>query len=738
MAGRRRRRRSIGCYRVCQYLCAVFACVSALFLGRFGLQVFDKHYHPFRNEYLTFDIPESAAVKPLFTNRTVFDVEATLWLNITGYLQHNPDLGQQWQHLKVETYVRADRNITEAAVFNDIVLRDLKIDSKEFTSVKVRLPSAPFFQDPALGPHLRSTFVLVPRSGVDVPPGATFNASYSALPLPLIDNKPRPGMVMSAETGVGITTTTKIPDLSSLYGVANAQGQNFFYKRRRELHWPKKRPVKNESLPVIFLNHTDRPETQLVDPQSQSLIDNTDSSIWHKNGTTYISRNARYISTRNRIAIGERSPIFMRSLYLMRHAILAGRLVICIHQAAGRAFPSCDPAKVKMDRDGGAFDQLLFSNYAEFNDPDSHEAAPEGLITRYLPALVTLETSQLWKYRLELPDFGTDQALEMQKAGVIEYDWELYFSPLSFATRFFDKVGAQNYQVIQDRFPIMRQGQVVNQEKNITHEDMAYHLAFKGDRTHPDSKPWRNLIATSSSAFIQLICAICLIAYWVGCSTSAGISIAATLTSVTSSLFEMGYDVANNTFGGWLVPNCLTFAYIYFQLRVALRLKVVGWRLQRMKPSHRERASSRLDAMPLWMSLGLPAALSILYMTGVPDTLVVRPALGHAPEPEIGRWIFLLRIYSALEIAAGIRQIWFNHKCRTYAGVSRIASILLLFDAVVNHTLLQNVYAISGHLEIRPKLTLADVFRAAMLSIQGCQALILPPVDQNVEDKDDE
>ncbi|KAK0547137.1 hypothetical protein OC845_004241 [Tilletia horrida] len=732
LASRKRRGQKVGCCQICKWVSIAFGCLLG-FLFCKGLADFHGEVnHPFKDSYLPSNASDTTpAVKPLFTDQTVFDIEATLWLNLTGYFQHHPDLGDQWRHLKLETYQRGDRNITEAAVFNAIVFQGLKIHSKEHTSVKVRLPAAPFFQDPALGPHLRSTFTLVPRSNVDVPADSKFNAAYSALSPSFPIDIPQPGMAIGFEPDVN-ENRTKIADLSSLYGVSSAQGQNFFYKRRRSLTWPKVTPVKNESIPVVFLNHTNSKMHPENIGLTYSLVSG-DNSISLKNGTTYISRNARYVSTRNRISVFQNTPTFEREKYLTEHLKIADGM----HR--NETFPECDPTAV-----GGfnlpGIDRLSFSNYAEFESLSKTDDEDQVPISRYAPAMITTESSKYVKYRLELPDFGTEEALAMQTADAIEYDWELYYSPSPIFFKTGYGIGLRNYDVFQDRFPMTKPGGYMDvQDSKEGEPDLSTQLAFQGDRAHPDSKPWRHFIATILRPISRMVGLFFTLYYWASRTTTTGISIPAALGQTASTLLFLGRIVPKYYWdiGQWFTSWTWLALISYFRLAVAFRLEVDGWRVRRVSPSHRERASSRLDTKQIALYGILLVVVVGIYTTGFMQRLQVRAALGDIPKRAPDS-VIISRINTAIGHTAGICQLWFNHQSRTFAGQSRVTVLLHLIDALVLNLLLEHVYMISGFLETRSEITLAGLVWPAMLLVQGYQAVVFPSVDQNAKDEDDE
>ncbi|KAK0555310.1 hypothetical protein OC846_001738 [Tilletia horrida] len=679
------RSNTVGCCTICKWVGIVFGLFLIFLIYQGVAAFFDAFIHPYRKAYQSADVSEGKGIKPLFNNLTVFDIEATLWLNVTGYLQHNPDLGEQWQHLKLETYQRGNRNITEAVVFNDIVFKGLQIQSKEHTSVKVRLPSAPFFQDPALGPHLRSTFMLVPRSGVDIPPDAKFDAAYSALPPALLPGRPRPGMDIGAAWDAKVKRTN-VADLSSVYGVASAEGQNFFYKRRRQLQWPNKRPFKNESLPVVFLNYT-YPSTTSGAAENQNALGQEDSSIWLKNGTTYISKQARFLSTRNRIAINGELPVF---------------------------------------------ENRLFMNQKDFIGRDMHP------IMRYAPAMISLDTSAVSKYRLELPDFGTSGATEMEMKGVIEYDWELYYAPTNILFKGRQDLQYRNYEMFQDRFPINLPASA-QLKPNMSAAEASIHFAMSGERSHPHHRPWRHFLSDVLFLIFTFVGCLFDVRYWANRSTTTGISIPATLTAVSSTFIFVGHMIFkkdSNSMLAMLTLLPLLTVTACCRLFVALRLERVGWRIRRYPASHRERASSRLDTKPL-LWIALPAGFLVVHLTDILGFVKLRPALGDSTQSgSTNRYLRCLG--SALDHAAYVGQIRLNYKSKTFAGESRVTLFLQSVYKVLIDMLLKHVYAISGHIENRPELTLADLVWPALVVMQAYQALVFPSVDQDAQDEDEE
>ncbi|KAK0543951.1 hypothetical protein OC845_005864 [Tilletia horrida] len=731
------RSNTVGCCTICKWVGIVFGLFLIFLIYQGVAAFFDAFIHPYREAYQSADVSEGKGIKPLFNNLTVFDIEATLWLNVTGYLQHNPDLGEQWQHLKLETYQRGNRNITEAVVFNDIVFKGLKIQSKEHTSVKVRLPSAPFFQDPALGPHLRSTFMLVPRSGVDIPPDAKFDAAYSALPPALLPGRPRPGMDIGAAWDAK-AKRTNIADLSSVYGVASAEGQNFFYRRRRQLQWPSKRPLKDESLPVIFLNYTYL-STKPGAAENPNALGQKDSSIWLQNGTTYISKQARFLSTRNRIAINGELPVFENWLFMNQKDFIGKDMANCLAGYPGRNFPPCDPTRGLNGPTMFHIDRLWFSNLISFSDEDADDSWNlQNPIVRYAPAMISLDTSTVSKYRLELPDFGTSGATEMEMKGVIEYDWELYYAPTNLLFKGRQDLQYRNYEMFQDRFPINLPASA-QLKPNMSAAEASIHFAMSGERSHPHHRPWRHFLSDVLFLIFTFVGCLFDVRYWANRSTTTGISIPATLTAVSSNFIFVGHMIFkkdSNSMLAMLTLLPLLTVIACCKLFVALRLERVGWRIRRYPASHRERASSRLDSKPL-LWIALPAGFLVFHLTGILGFVKLRSAMGDSTQSDSTNW-YLSCLGFALDHAACVGQIRLNYKSKTFAGGSRVTLFLQSVYKVVIDLLLKHVYAISGHIESRPELTLADLVWPALVVTQAYQALVFPSVDQDAQDEDEE
>ncbi|KAK0526897.1 hypothetical protein OC842_005042 [Tilletia horrida] len=489
------RRKPIGFCQVMRWMGVMLLIATVYGMYYLVKDVVTALINPYQSLYVGSDADQwmKPVVKPLITNETSFDIEATLWLNVTGFLSHHSDLGERWKDLQVIEYQRGERLVKEAVIYNGIVFKDLRLKSSEHTSVKVQLPAAPFFDDPALGPHLRSSFVIVPRHRMDAPEDATAIQGRSVYPRTMPYSLPRPQAISIQDAGPvfygPVANATSIDSITQALDLASAGATQFFYRRGRLLDTKNATRSANASHPVVqveYGNLTMSSNVEVWEP-----VDAFDSSIKIVNGTTYICEAARSISTRTRLAIVPRTPVLDGKSFENEQIQTAQRLATCFRRHSNDSFPPCQIVDQRMEKQPG-LDQLFFFNTVSFNGSTTHGTGRGDLpVSRYLPPLAAVETSAIPKYRKMLPDFYTEEAEALLQADVIEYEWELYIS------------SNVNHQV----------------------DDGNPYMAFSGDRLHPQSKPWRHGVSDALEGLWGIARNLVILSYWASTVTTTGISI---------------------------------------------------------------------------------------------------------------------------------------------------------------------------------------------------------------------
>ncbi|KAL9933969.1 hypothetical protein V8E36_007051 [Tilletia maclaganii] len=710
--------------------------------------------HPLKS---TYGRPQGIVmpyVEPLITNQTTFDVEATLWLNVTGFLAQHPRLGEEWKHLKIIDYGRGSQRVKEAAVFHGVVFKNVKLGQRQHASVKVRLPAAPFYIDPALGPHLRSSFVILPRAHLNVPTDAALASVRTVHPVTLPFSMPRLGA--ERFTGVsqarlaGISNLTALHTLAGAFEEASAGSQLFLYATERELQFPaaNETTATNLSHPVILVNYTDS--------RTSSGYRFDHAGVEVRNGTTFLSRRARYISTRSVLSIASDAPSFVQARFVEEQESLARHLSECIAKHANQSFPSCDIGRIPDRRQAGP--QLLsFTNYAEFEGGAGHPEPFKGMpVYRYTPAMVVRKGASSPSYRRILPDFYSESADLLLKAGVIEYEWYLALDTIPFVLRFVPSDTENSFipRFHQDRFALgdfQSENATQSTEQPEDRLESSLEMIFTSDRLHPNSKPWRHFGAGLCLLVSTFISEIAEIRYWSTRMTTDGISIPASLQISAGAWMLFGRQFHHHqgwkrlNLGRWVVDWLWQVLNELVCLPVLLRLSWFGCRIGRNKATHRERASARLDAkLTLPMRAALVAVLFGLYYTRIFRKIVLRAALGPAADELDDRTsgpTFDKGTLGPLSLAllhAGLgAQIWFSFQTRTFAGGPKLNALLALVNTFFFELALEHVYALSGHLEARSELTLAGLIFPALTVVRAYQALTLPSVPQTTEDDDE-
>ncbi|KAE8232695.1 hypothetical protein CF326_g2275, partial [Tilletia indica] len=561
--------------------------------------------------------------------------------------------------------------------------------------------------------------------------------------------------------------TLSFSSTSSLYDISGAGTQQFYYRRHRALyvksqasytfnssdsvvHYDKSHPrnasyTSNSTHPVVLVN-----STEIADyVRSTEAI--RDSGVHLQNGTTFMTKQARFISTRTRLVILPHTPNLIKHHFQEGQEVVAQRLAGCYRIHAFESFPPCSPlANINAGQPG--LHHLLFTNVLNFDketSPGSEVFTPGG---RYPPPMVALDTS-FAPFARALPDFYSQGAAELLAAGVIEYEWNLYFAASTTFMQLSNADAFSGAKIHQDRFPLERVPTLTSAgySEAVSPEDHATEMAFASDRLHANSKPWRLCLSSMMSDIWSVARRIVALWYWAGTATTDGISIPSILFLSAAHFLYYGREFyqlkgwRQLNVDSWLSAWLWRIATQYFCLTLILRLTWNGWRLDRSKPTHRERASARLDSkIPLYLRFLSVGVFFILFYTRVLDKVVLRPALGVNSDEIVATstgipWIkIFICLGRAFGHSASIGQAWFNHQSATFAGFSKVGVVLDCIDTLFVGVVLKHVSWLSGHLDARSKLTFADLIWPVITSVLALQAILLPSVSQDAVDEDEE
>ncbi|KAE8258657.1 hypothetical protein A4X09_0g7847, partial [Tilletia walkeri] len=260
---------------------------------------------------------------------------------------------------------------------------------------------------------------------------------------------------------------------------------------------------------------------------NSTLAEAHDSGVHFRNGTTFMTKQARFISTRTRLAILPHTPNLIKHHFEEEQEVVAQRLAECYRIHAFESFPPCSPF-TNPEAGKPELHHLLFTNVLDFGKAEGPGSEVFTTGGRYPPPMVALDTS-FAPFARALPDFYSQGAAELLAAGVIEYEWDLYFAASTTLMHMSKSWSFSGAKFHQDRFPLERGATLTmsgsGYSEAVSPEEHVTEMVLASDRLHPNSKPWRFFLSSVMSYIWHLGRRIFALWYWAGTATTDGISI---------------------------------------------------------------------------------------------------------------------------------------------------------------------------------------------------------------------
>ncbi|KAF5379859.1 hypothetical protein D9757_007246 [Collybiopsis confluens] len=303
----------------------------------------------------------------------------------------------------------------------------------------------------------------------------------------------------------------------------------------------------------------------------------------------------------------------------------------------------------------------------------------------------------------------------------------------------------------------------------------------RGESAHP----WRRLLLSLLSTTISITAVAFDTLYWYTRRETAFISVPGTILLATANLIDselilqgreawLSYqfllskaDSITQIFGDRhnaglkqmrSVLRLLRFFFVLlfplqttWMLMTVLRIEVVWplgsedtiwgrnlFTLRRMRPTHRERTSERLERSTLRLRsrIAIIIGLFVVYYAMLPRIPNFLDPLHPEPNPSILQAKMLFKdlimkesIVDPLFVSGSIFQFILNNSSGFFAGSFRMAAMLKI--GVVLLDVLQFVPAITGRPESRGGMDMSFVIYAVVILVQGWQAATLPKVVQS-------
>lgn len=208
----RQRQARKSAYRFCVYALivalAVFGAAVIIGISYFATYAFNVFFFPTKQHALKakhVQLSNASQVHPLIDKSSTFDIQATVWQDVTDLLARGQELPQRetpWKFVKSVVFHRSPLgNVsetvrTEAILYSGKIARGTNLQSKIHTMVTLQIPIVPLYTSSNLGPSsLRATFsVAIPQDQVESF-GSFRNVSYMfPTNIPILPRRPDIGM----------------------------------------------------------------------------------------------------------------------------------------------------------------------------------------------------------------------------------------------------------------------------------------------------------------------------------------------------------------------------------------------------------------------------------------------------------------------------------------------------------------------------------------------------------------
>ncbi|KAJ7485154.1 hypothetical protein B0H11DRAFT_2018308 [Mycena galericulata] len=277
-----------------------------------------------------------------------------------------------------------------------------------------------------------------------------------------------------------------------------------------------------------------------------------------------------------------------------------------------------------------------------------------------------------------------------------------------------------------------------------------------GHRFYEDAHPRRRFIINA------LVLVFSTWAYWYTRTSTVSISVSGTAFIALSGFISAWAHIANTVetdklnpstsqWAQWLWLIVWTLATKFYlpllMLKTITPIELIqisdNWypTVRRVSPTHKERASRRLDSRTGWtLQAGTCISLIIIYYLLSPDEYHVLSA--HLPKPSSADYPtnIVSRLYGLvffpLKFTGVVSQLLLNHRSKTFAGGYKIAVavrfILLVLALIVYSP------SIVGRFDARPGFSAPQVVDMISLTAMIYQASRFPKTTQKLEDEDSE
>ncbi|KAF7360594.1 hypothetical protein MVEN_00790800 [Mycena venus] len=716
-----------------------------------------SHSRIFQNQTLEEVKNRAAVVRPLVDDNQLFDIAVSVWT-----LRDEESGGES-----------SSDEVSKTPLYSDIVFRGLRLgDQHKTASIVYTLPIAIFQRLSLKENDLRASVVLIPTSPSLLDHVTNFSTwRPESLTIPPVRSWPFP--LEAPDSGPPSLADRALDSFAISFPLLEFHEIGSKCANTSNLGTS---PEEEEEIPIEEKADEDEDDDE-DDEEAQDRVKAKVNTTEPTRGWSDIRKFPEhalkrhpFVVTRTQIRVVDETHIFNRKLYNKEHNKLRSTscgqgqnrspdLTLC-----HRSYSTNGNWETRLElqvTDESTGEPLTEWAYAPYIGHSTFSAGPKDLVA--IP--VTRE-------KCTQPDNTTSTdpgasrlepylcCLYLSK-DFIDINWQLSYSgrsPLKY-------VGADLF---------MSTDRVLHNEsdyKKAAEQDNAeLRNGLAGHRFYEDAHPRRRFIMMAIIGVCYPIQILLDMSYWYTRTSTVAISVSGTILMALSDILitimsaanaveEQKLEFSSSRWLTWLWVIVATVAIElplpFFMLKTATRLafsrEKSKWipSVRRVRPTHMERASQRLDSRT---SLGMKAALCVSliafdyiasnYFSFSPFQHHVlaplHPPLGPTdtiqhlnPFARVFGWV-----YFPLGFTGKLSQILLNQRSKTYAGGYKIHIALNCISGMLY--LMTFLPSVVGRYDARPGFSVLSAMDLTLLAALTWQAAVFPKVTQKMEDEDSE
>ncbi|KAJ6588605.1 hypothetical protein B0H19DRAFT_1100250 [Mycena capillaripes] len=713
----------------CKFCLCIGLVLFGLSLGTMifllGKSVFEltqfSHSRLYQNQTLEEVKNRTTVVRPLVDDNQTFDIAVSIWA------------------LPVEELVgERSWDVPDEALYSDIVFRGLHLaDKHKSFTLSYKLPVAIFRRLLLKQNDLRASFVLIPTSpslmdqvtafstwrpaGMQIPPVRSW-------PFPL--GTPNDGPQSLADKaldsfGISMPLLEFHEFRSKCANVSNSETS----------------PIPSETVVINKDDEDEDAEDHADDNNVAEVIPLGVSDI--KRYPEHVVKRHPFVVTRTQIRVVHEVHLFNRKAYTKEHNKL--RTTSCGQSLNKKP----DPALcLRNYRTNGNWETRL---ELQTPDSDTSEVLTEWAYAPYIgiddsgssagPKQGDLKAQDIVALPVTRENCTQFENTSSTDPEFVNIDWQLSYSGRSPAKFVLADMGLTPNRVAHNES---------DYQKALAHDTAELHNGLFGHQFYEDAHPRRRLGIGLLLVVISLAWGILEMSYWYTRTSTVSISVSGTLFLATSTILSACNGVASSTenqkleFSSsnwfawlWLIALALAtgFPVPLFMLKTVTRVAVSRddsrWfpSIRHISPTHRERASQRLDSRTNGrIKAGVCVLLvTINYLFTLWDYNILA-ALHPPPGSSDGHSNAIAHVfvytYFPLKLTGNVSQLLLNYRSRTFAGSYKLTVVLACISSML--VLMNFMPTVVGRYDARPGIRIWEVVEMVALAALGWQAVIFP------------